>query len=159
MVVTPTVALALLASGQSQYDNEIKDAADYCANNIKAYEELLDSGEMTLRVRGTILTDPTKGDSQVPALVSACAGQKHPLFRVTGAKVFIDGVVEGGTAYLREPYANFIENETGSIEVGKKADMVVLDRNLFESPVTEIADTNVLMTLFEGKVVYRDEAL
>jgi predicted amidohydrolase YtcJ len=312
-------------------------------NNIKAYEELLDSGEMTLRVRGTILTDPTKGDSQVPALVSACAGQKHPLFRVTGAKVFIDGVVEGGTAYLREPYAhksnfcgeplwgqdalnalfkaadreklqihvhaigdaaiamtldafgyarkhngsrdsrhlithlqvvdhadiprfaelgivgvpqpfwhvkgeyfreievkylgleraekeypmksfvdagvtlaaasdypvqvpspplvgiqlgitrcipretdpgeilgpqermtledmlaaftingayaNFIENETGSIEVGKKADMVVLDRNLFESPVSEIADTNVLMTLFEGKMVYRDEAL
>jgi hypothetical protein len=56
-------------------------------------------------------------------------------------------------------YANFIENETGSIEVGKKADMVVLDRNLLESPVTEIADANVLMTLFEGKMVYRDEAL
>jgi predicted amidohydrolase YtcJ len=52
-------------------------------------------------------------------------------------------------------YANFIENETGSIEVGKKADMVVLDRNLFESPVSEIADTKVLMTLFEGKMVYR----
>ena len=35
-------------------------------------------------------------------------------------------------------YANFLEKETGSIEVGKKADLVVLDKNLFEIPVTEI---------------------
>lgn len=59
---------------------------------------------------------------------------------------------------LEDMLANFFENETGSIEVGKKADMVVLDRNLFESPVSEIADTNVLMTIFEGKMVYRDSA-
>jgi predicted amidohydrolase YtcJ len=309
-------------------------------NSICAYEELLDSSEMTLRVRGTILTDPTKGASQVPDLAAACAGQKHPLFQITGAKVFVDGVVEGGTAYLLEPYAhrpdfrgeplweqealddffkaadgqglqihihaigdaairmsldalayakdhngsrdsrhlithlqvvdyadiprfaelgiigvpqpfwhvkggyfwgleakylgreraekeyplksfmdagvtlacasdypvqipsppllaiqlgatrcipgetnpaeilgpeermsladmiaaftingayaNFVENETGSIEVGKKADMVVLERNLFEIPSSEIAATQLLMTVFEGKVVYRD---
>jgi predicted amidohydrolase YtcJ len=37
--------------------------------------------------------------------------------------------------------------------------MVVLDRNLFEIPETEIADTNVLLTLFEGKAIYRDVAL
>ncbi len=35
-------------------------------------------------------------------------------------------------------YANFLEKETGSIEVGKKADLIVLDKNLFEIPVTEI---------------------
>jgi hypothetical protein len=56
-------------------------------------------------------------------------------------------------------YANFIESETGSIEVGKKADMVVLDRNLFNIPETEIAETRVLLTLFEGKAVYRDASL
>ncbi len=55
--------------------------------------------------------------------------------------------------------ADFVENETGSIEVGKKADLVVLDRNLFDIPETEIADTNVLLTLFEGKPIYRDAAL
>ena len=53
-------------------------------------------------------------------------------------------------------HANFVENETGSIEVGKKADMVVLERNLFEIPESEIADTQVLMTIFEGRAVYRD---
>jgi hypothetical protein len=312
-------------------------------NCIPAYEALLENREMTLRVRGTILTDPTKGDTQVPAIVSACNRQQNSLFQITGAKVFVDGVVEGGTAFLLEPYAhkpdfrgeplweqkdlnalcravdrekrqihihaigdaairmslnalayakdqngrrdsrhlithlqvvdyadiprfaelnivgvpqpfwhvkgeyfwgleakylgreraekeypmksfldagvtlacasdypvqvpsppllaiqlgitrcipgekdpneilgpdermsledmiaaytingayaNFAEKETGSIEVGKKADMIVLDRNLFDIPETEIAATEVLMTLFEGKAIYRDQSL
>ncbi len=45
----------------------------------------------------------------------------------------------------------------GSIEVGKIADMIVLDRNLFEIPPAEIADTQVLETVFEGRVVYEAE--
>ena len=53
-------------------------------------------------------------------------------------------------------YANFMEAETGSIEVGKKADLVVLERNLFDIPAEEIGDVKVLMTMFEGKAVYRD---
>lgn len=52
-------------------------------------------------------------------------------------------------------YANFLERVTGSIEVGKQADMVVLDQNLFEIPSDEIARTKVLMTLVDGQVVYR----
>ena len=39
---------------------------------------------------------------------------------------------------------------TGSIEIGKSADLIVLDRNLFEIPADEIADTRVLTTYFEG---------
>ena len=53
-------------------------------------------------------------------------------------------------------YANFLEKETGSIEVGKKADLIVLDKNLFEIPVTEISKAKVLMTLFEGEEVFVD---
>ncbi|SDJ06237.1 amidohydrolase [Alteribacillus bidgolensis] len=49
----------------------------------------------------------------------------------------------------------FAEDERGSIEVGKKADLVVLDKNLFEIPVTTIGEAKVLMTLFEGKEVFR----
>jgi predicted amidohydrolase YtcJ len=53
-------------------------------------------------------------------------------------------------------YANLIENETGSIEVGKKADLVVLDQNLFDIPAEEIGNVKVMMTMFEGKAVYRE---
>ncbi len=42
----------------------------------------------------------------------------------------------------------------GSIEPGKVASFIVLDRNLFEIPLTDIAETRVLKTVFEGKVVY-----
>jgi hypothetical protein len=48
------------------------------------------------------------------------------------------------------------EGETGSIEVGKAADLVVLDRNLFEIDPMEIARARVLLTLLEGKEVHRD---
>ncbi len=54
-------------------------------------------------------------------------------------------------------YVNFEETETGSIEVGKAADLVVLDRNLFDVLPHEIHRGKVLLTLVEGMEVYRDE--
>jgi predicted amidohydrolase YtcJ len=42
----------------------------------------------------------------------------------------------------------------GSIEVGKSADLIVLDRNLFECASDDLADTRVLSTYFEGRLVY-----
>ena len=53
-------------------------------------------------------------------------------------------------------YLNFQESETGSIEVGKAADLIVLDRNLFEIPAHEIHLAKVLLTVLEGKEVFRD---
>ncbi|WP_262107487.1 amidohydrolase [Arthrobacter sp. Marseille-P9274] len=43
----------------------------------------------------------------------------------------------------------------GSLEAGKTADFIVLDRNLFEVPVQEIGGTEVLRTVFEGRTVYQ----
>ncbi len=42
----------------------------------------------------------------------------------------------------------------GTLEVGKRASFIVLDRNLFEVPPTEIGDTRVLLTVFEGETVF-----
>ncbi|MCU4761964.1 amidohydrolase [Bacillus cereus] len=52
-------------------------------------------------------------------------------------------------------YANFLEKETGSIKVGKKADLVVLDKNLFKIPKRDIHKTKILLTLLEGKETFR----
>ena len=51
-------------------------------------------------------------------------------------------------------YVNFLDAETGSIEVGKLADLVLLERNLFAIPLTELSETKVTATLFGGNVVY-----
>ncbi|OTW43634.1 amidohydrolase [Bacillus thuringiensis serovar mexicanensis] len=51
--------------------------------------------------------------------------------------------------------ANFLEKETGSIKVGKKADLVVLDKNLFKIPKHDIHKTKILLTLLEGKETFR----
>ena len=53
-------------------------------------------------------------------------------------------------------YANFLEDELGSLEVGKKADLVVLEENLFEIPEDQIAKTKVLLTMIDGNVVYKE---
>lgn len=57
--------------------------------------------------------------------------------------------------YTRDAaWAMHLENETGSIEIGKRADLVVLDRNLFEIPATAINEAKVVLTLVGGEVVY-----
>ncbi len=47
-----------------------------------------------------------------------------------------------------------VENEIGSLEVGKYADMIVLDQNLFEIDADQIYGTNVLQSIVGGEVVY-----
>jgi predicted amidohydrolase YtcJ len=69
-------------------------------------------------------------------------------------RVSLDQMITSYT--MNGAYTNFTENETGSIEEGKKADLVVLEKNLFEIPETEISNTKILMTIFEGKEVFHD---
>ena len=47
-----------------------------------------------------------------------------------------------------------VEDVTGSIEKGKFADMIILNHNLFEIPVTDIHKTEVQQTIFKGEVVH-----
>lgn len=56
---------------------------------------------------------------------------------------------QGGAAALRR------EGETGTIAVGRSADFIVLDRNLFKVAPTAISDVRVDLTVFQGREVYR----
>jgi len=55
---------------------------------------------------------------------------------------------------INSAYVNFLDEKVGSIEVGKQADLVILDRNLFAIPTSEINEAKVVATLFEGRLVY-----
>jgi hypothetical protein len=51
-------------------------------------------------------------------------------------------------------YANFVEDDRGSIEVGKYADLVLLSNDLFAIPADEILNTQVDLTIVGGKITY-----
>src|SRR5699024_3586227 len=54
-------------------------------------------------------------------------------------------------------YGVFREKDLGKLEVGKLADIVVLDLNLFEVTDEEMRDAKVTLTMMDGKVVYEKE--
>jgi len=52
-------------------------------------------------------------------------------------------------------YLTFEEDIKGSIELGKLADMIILDRDILTCPLDDIKDTVVLETILGGKTVYK----
>jgi len=59
---------------------------------------------------------------------------------------------------MNAAYTLHLEDQVGSLEVGKLADMIILDRNFFSIPEEQIADIKVQTTLVAGKVVYTADA-
>lgn len=54
-------------------------------------------------------------------------------------------------------YANFMEEEIGSLAVGKKADLILYSGDIFTQNIEEVADVKVKMTVFEGNITYAEE--
>ena len=57
-------------------------------------------------------------------------------------------------ATINGAYQNFAEDTLGSIKVGKKADFIILDKNILKIAPTDITKTKVLKTYSDGKLVY-----
>jgi predicted amidohydrolase YtcJ len=71
----------------------------------------------------------------------------HPEQRLTVAQAI--------QAYtLESAYAEFMDHRKGSVTPGKLADLCVLSQDILEAPPQAILDTQVIMTIFDGEVVY-----
>jgi predicted amidohydrolase YtcJ len=55
---------------------------------------------------------------------------------------------------LNAAYAGFAEQTTGSLEIGKRADFIVLDRDIMRVPANQIPDAVVLETWVDGQPVF-----
>ncbi len=89
-------------------------------------------------------------------------------FYASVARKTLEGTPEGGyepdqrmtreealrSYTLDASYGAFMEDLTGSIEVGKLADFTVLDRDIMTVPENEILNTQVAMTIVDGHIVY-----
>jgi predicted amidohydrolase YtcJ len=68
-------------------------------------------------------------------------------------RISLEDAIRGYT--LGAAIAGHQEKTEGSLEPGKVADLIVVDRDLFRIEPTEIAQTEVLLTMVGGKVVYQ----
>jgi predicted amidohydrolase YtcJ len=50
---------------------------------------------------------------------------------------------------------NFEENVKGSLQTGKFADLIMVDRDVWRCPDNELKSVEVLMTMVDGKIVYQ----
>lgn len=67
-------------------------------------------------------------------------------------RMTLDEVLRAAT--YNGAYANFMEGEVGSIEVGKRADIILFSENLFDLDVEDLANVLPIMTIFDGKVIF-----
>ncbi|SDJ84011.1 amidohydrolase [Natronincola ferrireducens] len=58
---------------------------------------------------------------------------------------------------INNAYSLFLDDKTGSIEVGKYADLVVLEEDLFSINPLDIDGVEILYTIFQGEIVYEAE--
>lgn len=80
---------------------------------------------------------------------------KHPGGWMAEQKISIE---EAARAYtLGAAHAEFADAVKGSITKGKLADLVILDRDIFTIPATEIAKAQVRMTIIDGQVAYQND--
>jgi predicted amidohydrolase YtcJ len=78
---------------------------------------------------------------------------KNPHGWIPEEKISVREAIKGYT--VNAAFAEFSENIKGSIREGFLADMVVLDRNILDREPVEIKDVQVIMTVFNGRIVYQ----
>ena len=66
----------------------------------------------------------------------------------------IDALLRGYT--INGAYQLGVEKDLGSIEVGKLADFIVIEKNIFRQKTSDIHKNRVLMTIMDGCIVYDD---
>ena len=92
-----------LAAGISLSHDAMLDA-----QSAAVFQALVAEGRLKMRFRGALALEPEQGIAeQIEAVLAARARYEHPFFQIRSAKIFVDGVVEGGTAFLLQPYNHY----------------------------------------------------
>ena len=68
-------------------------------------------------------------------------------------RITLDQALKAST--LDSAYVLDLEKQIGSLEVGKLADIVVLEKDLYKIPPGDISTTKVELTVMNGKVTYQ----
>lgn len=126
-------------------------------------EELMPYGDM-VRSGATFTIGADLGGVDIPEIApllhieAAVTRQRpgHPDDKIMVKRQRM-GLADALKAYtINGAYQLRMEDQIGSITVGKKADLVFLEKDLFKVPTYEIHSTKVMQTMMDGKVTHRN---
>jgi len=117
-----------------------------------AFRTLAEVGAVMAFGSDWFVAPPTPLEGLFAAVTRRTLDGKHPGGWVPQQKISVD---EALTAYTRgAAHAAFSEDSQGTLEPGKLADLVVLDRDLFEIPPEQLAEAEVVLTMVGGRIMY-----
>ncbi|MAT71172.1 MAG: amidohydrolase [Planctomycetaceae bacterium] len=117
-----------------------------------AFRSLLDSGAKLALGSDWFVAPPTPLEGIYAAVTRRTLDGANPDGWVPAQKITVEEALRAYT--LDAAYAGFQEDKLGSLEPGKLADLVVLDRDLFKIPPDEINQAQVAVTIVGGQVMY-----
>jgi predicted amidohydrolase YtcJ len=117
-----------------------------------AFRSLLESGAVLAFGSDWTVAPLNPMEGLKAAVTRQTLDGKHPNGWHPEQKLTLDEAIRAFT--VGSAYAEFAENVKGTIAPGKLADLVMLDRDLYAVPPTEIDQARVLLTVMDGRIVH-----
>ena len=122
------------------------------AKTTYAFKSLLDAKAKVAFGSDWFVAPPTPLEGIYAAVTRRTLDDRNPDGWVPDQKISVEEALRAYT--IDAAFASFEEGIKGSLERGKLADMVLIDRDLTQIPAPAIRDARVLMTIVGGRVVY-----
>ena len=130
-------------------------AERYIGDRIRttyAFRSLLDSGARLAFGSDWYVAPPTPLEGIYAAVTRRTLDDRNPAGWVPEEKISVEEALRAYTAGAA--YASFDESRKGVLSAGRLADLVMLDRNIFDVPAEEIRSVRVVMTVVGGRKVF-----
>ncbi len=122
-----------------------------------AFRSLRDAGARLAFGSDWFVAPPTPLLGIYAAVTRRTLDGKNPDGWIPQQKISVDDALRAYT--INGAYASFDDSLKGSIERGKLADIVMIDRDITAIPPDQIADAKIVMTIVGGRIIYEDSHL
>jgi predicted amidohydrolase YtcJ len=122
------------------------------AKTTYAFRSFIDSGARLVFGSDWFVAPPTPLEGIYAAVTRRTLDDAHPNGWVPEQKIKVEEALRAYT--IDAAYASFEEGIKGSLEKGKLADLVMIDRDLTRIPPETIRDARILLTIVGGRIVF-----
>lgn len=137
----------------SFYDQALKFLGPGRANRQYPLKSFFDQGVITASSSDYPVTIPPRPlDAIESGVTRASPGERDPFCSLppSGECVSLQQMIASFTLYPAQAF--FLDEQIGSLEVGKLADLIVLDRDIYDLEPDQIHTAEVMLTIYDGKI-------